>query len=414
MLERAVPAVVNIVTSTTLTVQQNPLLSDPFFRFFFDLPQMPQQHKSQSLGSGVVIDAKQGLVITNNHVIADADEISLNLADGRTLSATLIGADAETDIALLQVSANNLNALPLGDSAKLRVGDFVIAIGNPFGLGQTVTSGIVSALGRSGLGIEGYENFIQTDASINPGNSGGALVNLRGELIGINTAILSKSGGNVGIGFAIPVNMAREITAQLRQYGEVRRGRLGINAQDITPELASAFHLDPHQLGAVVTQISRHSPADKAGLRIGDIIIRINDTPVRSVNQIRTLIGLQRIGQRIQMTIMREGRQRQLEMVVEMPEVRTIDGAKVHPKLKGVTFAQQSELTAGGEVNFIAFAKVDPNAIAYRHGLREGDILTQINRQPIQTLAQLQQAGQSRNLLINIQRGNEAFFLVIR
>ncbi|NOQ93480.1 MAG: trypsin-like serine protease, partial [Methylophaga sp.] len=254
MLEQSKPAVVNIATKSHVPIRDNPLLNDPFFRKFFNIPEQQPRHRTkQSLGSGVIFDAKKGLVLTNNHVIHRADEITVSLTDGRSFQAELVGSDPATDVALIKIPAEHLSALPLADSDKLRVGDFVVAIGNPFGLGQTVTSGIVSALGRSGLGIEGYENFIQTDASINPGNSGGALVNLRGELVGINTAIFSpgQKAGNIGIGFAIPSNMVKQITDQLIEYGEVRRAHLGVQMQDINDELAKAFDIESDG-GAVV------------------------------------------------------------------------------------------------------------------------------------------------------------------
>jgi len=256
MLDQSKPAVVNIASQSLVRIQDNPLLNDPYFRRFFNIPdQQPRQRTKQSLGSGVIFDAKKGLVLTNNHVIHKADQITVSLTDGRSFQAKLVGSDPATDVALIQIPPEQLTALPLADSDKLRVGDFVVAIGNPFGLGQTVTSGIVSALGRSGLGIEGYENFIQTDASINPGNSGGALVNLRGELVGINTAIFSpgQEAGNIGIGFAIPSNMVKQVTDQLIKYGEVRRAHLGVQMQDVTPDLASAFNLNSDK-GAVVTR----------------------------------------------------------------------------------------------------------------------------------------------------------------
>ena len=281
MLDQSKPAVVNIATRSHVPVQYNPLLNDPFFRRFFNIPQQqqPQKRTTQSLGSGVIFDAKQGLVLTNNHVIQRADEITVSLTDGRSFQAELVGSDPETDVALIKIPAEQLTALPLADSDQLRVGDFVVAIGNPFGLGQTVTSGIVSALGRSGLGIEGYENFIQTDASINPGNSGGALVNLRGELVGINTAIFSPNQrvGNIGIGFAIPSNMVRQISDQLIKYGEVKRAYLGVQMQDITPDLAKAFNLDSNN-GAVVTRVQKGSAADDAGVKVGDIITAVDNT----------------------------------------------------------------------------------------------------------------------------------------
>src|SRR5689334_22309391 len=280
LLEQVTPAVVNIAVLSRSPERDNPMLQDPFFRRFFGLPE--QSRPQISAGSGVIVDARSGFVLTNHHVVKDAEQISVTLKDGRRLQGKLVGSDAATDIALLKVEGDNLKSLPLGDSDALRVGDYVMAIGNPFGLGQTVTSGIVSALGRTGLNIEGYEDFIQTDASINPGNSGGALVSLRGELIGINTAIIGPSGGNVGIGFAIPSNMARSVMAQLVKFGEVRRGRIGLTTQDLTAELAKSLAVPPTLLrGAVVVEVVKGSPADKAGLRAGDVITAVNGRAVR-------------------------------------------------------------------------------------------------------------------------------------
>src|SRR5690625_927487 len=254
MLERVQPTVVNIATSGRARVQENPLFQDPSFRRFFDLPQQPRERRTSSLGSGVIVDADNGYILTNHHVIQRADEITVTLNDGREIEATVVGSDPETDLAVIQVEADGLSAIEIADSEQVRVGDFVIAIGNPFGLGQTVTSGIVSALGRTGLIPEGYEDFIQTDASINPGNSGGPLVNLRGELVGINTAILSPAGGNVGIGFAIPTRMASNVMQQLIEHGEVRRGMLGVSVQDLTPELAEAFDITTTTRGVIITE----------------------------------------------------------------------------------------------------------------------------------------------------------------
>ncbi|MDX1518977.1 MAG: Do family serine endopeptidase, partial [Gammaproteobacteria bacterium] len=275
MLEEVTPAVVNIATEGKIRLQTNPLFSDPFFQRFFNFPNMPAERKTQSLGSGVIVDAKRGLILTNNHVIANAHQITVTLRDGRQLDAELVGTDPETDVAVIKVPPKNLTDIKAMDSDTIRVGDFVVAIGNPFGLGQTVTSGIISALSRSGLGIEGYEDFIQTDASINPGNSGGALVNLRGELVGINTAIFSQSGGNIGIGFAIPANLALNIMEQLLETGKVERGFLGVQAQDLSPELAEAFGLDK-QHGAVINRVLEGSPAEKAGFKAGDVVIKVD------------------------------------------------------------------------------------------------------------------------------------------
>jgi Do/DeqQ family serine protease len=300
MLEKAMPAVVNISSAQT-QISNNPLLNDPIFRHFFNIP----AQKTHSRGSGVVIDARKGYVVTNHHVIEKANEITVNLQDGREFKAEIIGTDPETDVALMKIPAENLTTLPSANSDQLRVGDFVVAIGNPFGLGQTVTSGIVSALGRSGLGIEGYEDFIQTDASINPGNSGGALVNLRGELIGINTAIFAPSGGNVGIGFAIPSNMVQQVVQHLVQFGEVQRGSLGIRIQELTPQLASALGLENSHKGAVVTEIAVDSPAEKAGLQPADVIVAINNQPVNRVSEVRNRVGLLRIGEKVALTVLR-------------------------------------------------------------------------------------------------------------
>lgn len=414
MLEKAVPGVVNVFSRTTVTVRQNPLLADPFFRRFFNVPDQPQQRTQQSLGSGVVVDAKHGYIITNHHVIDGADEISVNLSDGRTMKAKLIGSDPETDIAVLQIKADNLAALPMSDSDKLRVGDFLVAIGNPFGLGQTVTSGIVSALGRSGLGIEGYEDFIQTDASINPGNSGGALVNLRGELVGINTAILSKSGGNVGIGFAIPINMVREVMAQLIEHGSVQRGSLGAQAQDLTPELASAFGIKATR-GAVVTQVDSGSPADKAGLKAGDVITSINGRPVQDASDVRNRVGLLRIGEHVEMVVMRDGKTKKLSAVVEEPKLVTIQGEKLHPRLAGAILANVSQETTQGKVEGVVVADIAPGSPAMASGLRKGDVIAQANRKAISNIKELASAVKGSNaLLLNIQRRDGALFLLLQ
>ena len=306
MLEKVMPAVVNVATEGKVRMGRNPLLDDPLFRHFFDVPDEPRERKTQSLGSGVIVDAGRGLIITNAHVVANAEHIAVKLRNGRKLDAKRVGVDAETDVAVIQVPAEGLTALGFGDSDGLKVGDFVVAIGNPFGLDQTVTSGIVSALGRSGLGIEGYEEFIQTDASINPGNSGGALVDLQGRLIGINTAIFSQSGGSIGIGFAIPINAARQVMEQLAQHGEVKRGQLGVQLQDLDPDLAEAFDLN-QQEGAVVVNVVEGSPAAKAGLKAGDVVVAVNGRPVRNASDLRNRVGLLRIGDKVTLEVLRKG-----------------------------------------------------------------------------------------------------------
>jgi Do/DeqQ family serine protease len=305
-LVRAVtPGVVNIATHVVETAD-NPLLQDPQFRQMFGIPDEAVRRETQSAGSGVIVDAERGTVLTNNHVIEKATQIEVTTKDNRRFKAELVGRDPDTDIAVLRIKPDRLTAVPLGNSDQLEVGDFVLAIGNPFGLGQTVTSGIVSALGRTGLGIEGYEDFIQTDASINPGNSGGALVTLDGKLIGINTAILSPKGGNVGIGFAVPINMVRHVMEQIIEYGEVRRGRLGVAIQDLTADLAQALN-SRRRDGAVVNSVEPHSPAARAGLAKGDIITAVNGTPVKSAAQLRNAIGLSRVGQEVELAYERKG-----------------------------------------------------------------------------------------------------------
>ena len=317
MLARVTPGVVNIAVRGRVR-EQNPLLQDPFFRRFFNLPenQRTQERETQATGSGVIVDAGHGYILTNGHVVENATHIEVTTKDNRRFTAKLLGRDSDTDVAVLQIPTENLTAVPMGDSDRLQVGDFVLAIGNPFGLGQTVTSGIVSALGRSGLGIEGYEDFIQTDASINPGNSGGPLVDLHGECVGINTAILAPGGGNIGIGFAVPINMARRVMEQLIRYGEVKRGRIGVAIQDLTPDLAEAMKT-VHTTGAVIARVEPGSPADRAGLHQGDLVVAVNGVPVRSGTQLRNTIGLTRIGSDVDLTIDRHGAQRSVGVRVE-------------------------------------------------------------------------------------------------
>ena len=268
IIDQAAPAVVNISVRGSVSVA-NPLSQDPFFRRFFPPESQRQTREFQSAGSGVIVNAAEGYILTNHHVVENADEITVALMDERTLQAQVVGSDAGSDVAVLQVDPDGLAEMPLGDSDQLRVGDFVVAIGNPFALRHTVTSGIVSGLGRRGINPEGYEDFIQTDASINPGNSGGALVNLRGELVGINSAIFSRTGGNIGIGFAIPVNMARSVMDQIVAFGGVRRGLLGVSIATVTPEIAESYDLDSTS-GALVTVVGSNSAAEQAGLEIGD------------------------------------------------------------------------------------------------------------------------------------------------
>ncbi|HHA19711.1 MAG TPA: DegQ family serine endoprotease [Methylophaga sp.] len=416
MLEQSKPAVVNIATRSQVPVQDNPLLNDPFFRRFFNIPEQPRHRTTQSLGSGVIFNAKEGLVLTNSHVIQRAHEITVSLTDGRSFQAEFVGSDPATDVALIRIPAENLTALPLADSDQLRVGDFVVAIGNPFGLGQTVTSGIVSALGRSGLGIEGYENFIQTDASINPGNSGGALVNLRGELVGINTAIFSpgQKAGNIGIGFAIPSNMVKQITEQLLDHGEVRRAYLGVQMQDISPDLAKAFNIDSKQ-GAVVTHIQSDSAAEKAGLKVGDIVTAIDGDRLINADSLRNTIGLLLVGQSIQLDIIRDGKPRTLHATVEETK-KNIPQGTVHPKLSGATFGDIEQSSPYfGKIEGVMIFSVKQNSPAWNAGLRNDDIITSVNKQAIGSLGEFKPlVHNNKQLLLNITRDWQAQFIVLR
>jgi len=406
MLESVLPAVVNISTLATQQVRGNPLLDDPFFRRFFDLPDIrPHERQAQSRGSGVIVDARQGYVLTNFHVIDGADEIDVTLHDRRSFSARVVGQDPEVDIALLKIEADDLKALPVADSDTLRVGDFVVAIGNPFGLGQTVTYGIVSALGRSGLGIEGFENFIQTDASINPGNSGGALVTTQGELVGINTAILGPSGANIGIGFAIPSNMAQAIMQQLAEHGEVRRGGLGVVIQELTPELATAFDLQDSG-GALIAQVLPGSPADTAGLAAGDIVVAVNGRPIRSGGALRNAIGLLPVGESMTLDVMRGGRSLSLHATIASAKVSGADARRMNDRLAGAVLGDLPSGQRGGRG--VRVLDVERGSPAWQTGLRAGDIIVAINRQAVGAVAEVPDAlaRAPDSLELNIRRGN--------
>ncbi len=415
MLKQAMPAVVNITTQGRV-VERSPLFDDPLFRRFFDVPDIQRERRTQGLGSGVIIDSQQGYVLTNNHVIKNAETIIIRLHDGRQIEARLVGTDPDTDIAVLQIKADNLTAIPSADSSQLEVGDFVVAIGNPFGLGQTVTSGIVSALGRSGLGIESYEDFIQTDASINPGNSGGALVNLRGELVGINTAIIGPAGGNVGIGFAIPINMAKSIMAQLIQHGEVRRGRLGVGAQDLTPELAQSFNLGQQQ-GAIITMVNPDSPADRAGLKVGDVVTAINGKPLRNTLDLRNVVGLLPVGSELDIEIIRQGRSHNMTAIIALPQFRKIKGGKLNRQLRGSTLRDiTNDPRYSGDIEGMLIAEIESNSPAARAGLHEGDIIIGMNDTAIANLEMLEKRLKQRSrrkAWLNILRGRTELYIML-
>ncbi|MBV1872488.1 MAG: Do family serine endopeptidase [Gammaproteobacteria bacterium] len=413
MLKKINPAVVNISTFSTKAIN-NPLMNDPFFKHFFNQPDTRQQQRpkkqKQSAGSGVIVNAGKGTVITNYHVIKGADEVQVSLVDGRTYLAEVTGSDPDLDIAILSIDANKLTDIKIGDSSALQVGDFVVAIGNPFGLGQTATTGIVSALERTGLGIEGYENFIQTDASINPGNSGGALVNLKGELIGINTAIIAPAGGNVGIGFAIPVDMAAASMEQIIQHGEVRRGQIGVSIQDITPDLRKAFNLKNGQRGVLISGVAKNSSAEKVGLLPGDVIIAVNKNNTESAGQLRSQIGIKRIGDSVKITIMRDGKKKKLDVMVGKPHQGSASISGSHPLLEGATF----EDNAKGDGLIIT--NLAPNSTAAFSGLRKGDIIVGTNRMRVNSIKELEKALQrdKNKVLLHINRNGGSFYLVIR
>lgn len=407
LVEKIKPAVVNISTMSKVPTM-SPLMDDPFFRYFYGQRPNPKPRARQatSAGSGVIVDAKEGIVVTNAHVIKGADQIEVGLSDGRKLKAKLLGADEEVDIAVLQIKADKLVDLKIADANRLRVGDFVVAVGNPFGLGQTVTSGLVSALGRSGLGIEGYENFIQTDASINPGNSGGALVNLKGELIGINTAIISPAGGNVGIGFAIPTDMMKNSLDQIVESGEVKRGQLGVMIQALTEDLAEALGVETTK-GVLISQVLEDSPAEKAGLQDGDIIIQINDKQTDSVSDLRNAIGLLKPGTKITVKYIREGKEGAAK--VKLMDKDQLSKTNDHKLFKGVILDTHPQ---GG----LMITRIDPSSEAALAGLRQSDVIVSINKQPVNALSEANKIlhNNDGSLLIQVLRGGYRIYIIIK
>ena len=419
MLEDVTPAVVNIYTISE-TPQRNQLIDDPFLRKFFNIPgqQKSKKRNRSGLGSGVIINSKKGFVITNNHVIAKAKDIKVKLHDGREFKAVLVGADPASDIAIIKIPPENLQSIKFSDSEKLRVGDFVVAIGNPFGIGQTVTSGIVSALGRSGLGIEAYENFIQTDASINPGNSGGALVNLNGELVGINTAIIGSRGasaGSVGIGLAIPVNMALDITSQLLEYGEVKRGYLGVSAQNLTDDLSKAFGVGTNR-GAIITRVQEGSPADKSGIKVGDVVIKIDNKVIDNAASMRNKIGLLKINTIINIQINRKGKILTKKVKIVEPKKEKISNLKINPRLAGIVFGEiKKNMPEYGKINGIKIMKMKKDSKAFIYGIRPNDIILSVNNIPVQSVKDLEVAANNNDeLILHVQRGNRTAFILLK
>ena len=414
IIDEVSPAVVNISVSGIVNTS-NPLSRDPFFGQF--LPP-PGQRQFQSAGSGVIVDAENGYILTNFHVIENADEITVALVDDRALEATVVGSDADSDIAVLQVEPGGLEEMPLGDSEQVRVGDFVLAIGNPFRLRHTVTSGIVSGLGRTGINPEGYEDFIQTDASINPGNSGGALINLRGELIGINTAIFSSSGGNIGIGFAIPVNMAQSVMNQIISFGGVRRGLLGVNIGTVTPAIAESYELG-NTSGAFVTEVTSGSAAEAAGLQIGDVIVSIDGEPMDGPGSLRNSIGLLRPGDTVEVGYMRDGETRTTTATLgERSNVSLAQRlSEIDPEFEGAEFATNSEAQEdfNGTEGVLA-TSVEPGSPAYLNGLRAGDVITHINRQRVRTVDGAREiiGGALASVILQVTRGNRGVLILMR
>lgn len=426
MLAVASPAVVNISVQGRTPVRQNPLFQDPFFRRFFDFPEgqdAPRAERFQAVGSGVIVDAAGGYVVTNNHVVERAEKIIVTLKDQRRLTASLVAADPETDVAVLKVSPDHLTSMSMGDSKQVQVGDYVIAIGNPFGVGQTATFGIVSALGRTGLGIERYENFIQTDASINPGNSGGALVDMAGRLIGINAAIISGGGGNVGVGFAIPVDMVKSVTQQLIAYGRVSRGALGVTIQDMTPALAEAMGIGV-TTGAIVAQVSSQSAGARGGIKDGDVIIAVDDIIVTSSAQLRNEIAQRQPGAVVRLKLLREGREELTSVTLDRLESAAAANkpAQSTPpaesSLSGLSLGPiPTDHPGYGKLRGVYVEEVEPGTAADEAGIQEGDIIVAADRKAVGTASALAEIirGHTRDtpMLLQIRRGSSALFVAL-
>lgn len=410
MLEKVLPAVVSVKVEGT--AQQSQRIPEELKKYFGE-DGTDQAQPFEGLGSGVVIDAAKGYVLTNNHVISEADKISVQMNDGREFEAKLIGGDDQSDIALLQLqNATNLTQIAVADSDKLRVGDFAVAVGNPFGLGQTATSGIISALGRSGLNLEGLENFIQTDASINRGNSGGALLNLHGELIGINTAILAPGGGSVGIGFAIPSNMARTLAQQLIDFGEVKRGLLGIKGMEMSADIAKAFNLNV-QRGAFVSEVLPNSGSAKAGIKSGDVIVSLNDKPLSSFAELRSRIATTKPGTKVKLGLLREGKPMTVEVTLDKSTSSSASAEMIAPALQGATLSdgQLKDGTKG-----ITLESVEKSSPAAQAGLHEDDVIIAVNRTRVQSIAEMRKVLENKPAVIALQivRGNDTLYILLR
>nr|WP_236343826.1 serine endoprotease DegQ [Enterobacter hormaechei] len=411
MLEKVLPAVVSVQVEGT--ARQSQRIPEELKKYFGEDAPDQQAQPFEGLGSGVIIDAAKGYILTNNHVISQADKISVQLNDGREFDAKLIGGDDQSDIALLQVqNPSNLTQIAIADSDKLRVGDFAVAVGNPFGLGQTATSGIVSALGRSGLNLEGLENFIQTDAAINRGNSGGALVNLNGELIGINTAILAPGGGSIGIGFAIPSNMAKTLSQQLIQFGEVKRGLLGIKGMEMSADIAKAFKLNV-QRGAFVSEVLPNSGSAKAGVKSGDIIVSLNDKPLSSFAELRSRIATTEPGAKVKLGLIREGKPLTVEVTLDKSTSSSASAEQISPALQGATLSD-GQLKNG--TKGITVTTVEKSSPAAQAGLHQDDVIVGVNRTRVQSIAEMRKVLESKPAVIALQiiRGNDTLYILLR
>lgn len=426
-VEKTVPAVVSIRVTSRKSGYQTPLSNNPFFRDMFPegAPSQPRSREAVSAGSGVIIDARKGHILTNHHVIADADEVVITLDDGRKFDAELVGSDEKTDIALLKIDAVRLTELKFADSEDVKVGDYVIAIGNPFGVGLTVTTGIVSALDRFGLSADKYENFIQTDASINPGNSGGALVNSKGELIGINTAIISRSGTSAGVGFAVPVDMAEKVMEQLLEHGEVRRGRIGVSIQNVTPELAEALDLDVTK-GALISEVTEGSPADLAGLQSGDVVTAFNRDPVESSRDLRNAVGFVPLGETSKITFERDGRSKTVSIDIEaIPKSSSTSSSRnkddgeedmSSDAFRGAVLMDiPDRLNPSGGNEGVLVQRVEPGSAAAEAGLRRGDIIRGVKRKAISNLDDFTDMTQFDDdvIALTVQRGRQQIFVAV-
>ncbi|EPS8494465.1 serine endoprotease DegP [Yersinia enterocolitica] len=435
MLEKVMPSVVSINVEGSAQVSNAGGIPPQFQQFFGDDSPFcqdgspfqgspmcqggpgsrggaPSKQDFRALGSGVIIDAAKGYVVTNNHVVDNATKINVKLSDGRSFDAKVIGKDPRTDIALLQLKdAKNLTAIKIADSDQLRVGDYTVAIGNPYGLGETVTSGIVSALGRSGLNVENYENFIQTDAAINRGNSGGALINLNGELIGINTAILAPDGGNIGIGFAIPSNMVKNLTSQMVEFGQVKRGELGIMGTELSSELAKAMKVDA-QKGAFISQVLPKSAAAKAGIKAGDVIVSMNGKAINSFAGFRAEIGTLPVGSKMTLGLLRDGKPVNVEVTLEQSSQTQVDSGNLYTGIEG---AELSNSDVNGKKG-VKVDSVKPGTAAARIGLKKGDIIMGVNQQPVQNLGELRKILDTKPsvLALSIQRGDTSLYLLMQ